>query len=142
MASGSTERTLVVPRRVVRRPALSDRQYKWILLLPAVVVVVGLTIFPLLFSLGLTFTNWDLYNLGAGEMKDQAVEEFAKYFIGRPNHWVEIVKRSPLNQRPAAPPPKPKAEPRYAADVPQQPQAAPDEKKGLLGSIKNIIKKD
>src|SRR5262245_40980498 len=67
MASGSTEHTLVVPRRVVRRPALSDRQYKWILLLPAVAVVVGLTIFPLLFSLGLTFTNWDLYNLGAPE---------------------------------------------------------------------------
>src|SRR5690242_2089211 len=84
----------------------------------------------------------DLYNLLAVEMKDQAVEEFAKYFIGRPNLWQEIVKRSVLNQRSAAPPPpKPKVEPKYVVnDAPRQP--APEEKKGLFGSIKNIIKKD
>jgi multiple sugar transport system permease protein len=32
------------------------------MLLPALLVVLGLTLFPLLYSLGLTFTNWDLYN--------------------------------------------------------------------------------
>ncbi|HLZ07776.1 MAG TPA: sugar ABC transporter permease, partial [Chloroflexota bacterium] len=46
-----------------RREGLSDQQYKWILLLPAVLVILALTIFPLLFSLALTFTNWDLYNI-------------------------------------------------------------------------------
>lgn len=84
----------------------------------------------------------DLYNLLAVEMKDQAVEEFAKHFIGRPNLWAEVVKRSVLNQRAAPPPPKAKVEPKYVvSDAPPQP--APEEKKGgLLGSIKNIIKKD
>src|SRR5438552_1262943 len=44
---------------------LSDRHYKWILLLPAILVVVGLTLFPLVFSLAITFTNWDLYSSDA-----------------------------------------------------------------------------
>jgi hypothetical protein len=87
----------------------------------------------------------DLYNLMAGEMNDQAVEEFAKYFIGRPNHWVEIAKRSVLNQRPAqtiAPKPKPKVEPSYVVQKPAPAPQPEPEKKGLFGSIKNIIKKD
>jgi hypothetical protein len=86
----------------------------------------------------------DLFMLMGGEMKDQAVEEFAKWFIGRPNQWKEVEKRSVLKQRPAgAPPmaPRPKVEPKYVVnDAPPQP--APEEKKGLLGSIKNIIKKN
>jgi multiple sugar transport system permease protein len=48
--------------RAARSWALSDRQYRWIMLLPALAVVLALTLFPLVFSLGLTFTNWDLYN--------------------------------------------------------------------------------
>ena len=86
----------------------------------------------------------DLFMLMANEMKDQAVEEFAKFFIGRPNMWKDIEKRSVLKQRPAgaAPAaPRPKVEPKYViSDAPPQP--APEEKKGLFGSIKNIIKKD
>ena len=84
----------------------------------------------------------DLFNCMASEMNDSAVEEFAKYFIGRPNHWIDLNKRSVLNQRAQAPaPPKPKAEPKYV--VQNTPPPAPEpEKKGLLGSIKNIIKKD
>src|SRR4051794_11671074 len=63
MASGSAERAIVSPKPATRRSGLSDSQYKWILLLPAVIVVLALTIFPLFFSLALSFTNWDLYNL-------------------------------------------------------------------------------
>jgi len=90
----------------------------------------------------------DLYNIMAGEMNDQAVEEFAKYFIGRPNHWLDVHKRSVLNQRPAAPiapKPKPKVEPQYVTPPQQRPVPAPapePEKKGLFGSLKGIIKKD
>jgi hypothetical protein len=86
----------------------------------------------------------DLFMLMGGEMKDLAVEEFAKWFIGRPNQWKEVEKRSILKQRPAgAPPmaPRAKVEPKYVVnDAPP----APEEKKagGLFGSIKNIIKKD
>ena len=43
--------------------------------------------------------NVDLFNLLAQEMNDQAVEEFAKSFIGRPNNWVEITKKSILQPR-------------------------------------------
>src|SRR5207237_1083943 len=51
----------------------------------------------------------DLFNMLAIEMNDQGVEEFAKYFIGRPNRWEEIWKRSMLNQRPTSTmAPKPK----------------------------------
>ena len=83
----------------------------------------------------------DLFNLLAQEMNDQGVEEFAKSFIGRPNHWADIVKRSPLNARMAAPAtPRPKTEPQYVQ--PKQAEPTPEEKRGLLGSLKSIIRKD
>lgn len=84
----------------------------------------------------------DLFNLLAQEMNDQGVEEFAKYLIGRPNQWAEVVKRSPLNARTSAPPPpRPKSEPQYVTQ-PRPAEPAPEEKRGLLGSLKNIIRKD
>jgi hypothetical protein len=83
----------------------------------------------------------DLFNLMAGEMNDQAVEEFAKAFIGRPNKWDELVKRSVLTPRAAPVAPKPRVEPKYVAP-PAPPAAAPEpEKRGLLGSISSFIKK-
>jgi hypothetical protein len=83
----------------------------------------------------------DLFNMMSQEMNDQGVEEFAKYFIGRPNTWLDLTKRSVLNQRVNATiPPKPRTEPNYV--IHNTPEPAPAEKKGLLGSIKNIIKKD
>jgi len=85
----------------------------------------------------------DMFQLMALEMNDQAVEEFAKYFIGRPNKWEELVKRSPLNARTAAPvQPKPKATPQYI--VQQEPAAGTEEedkKSGLLGSLKSVLNK-
>ena len=84
----------------------------------------------------------DLFNILAQEMNDQGTEEFAKYFIGRPNRWEEIWKRSMLNAGratgAAAAPRQPKAEPKYIIqDVPE-----PDDKKGgLLGSLKSMINK-
>jgi hypothetical protein len=78
------------------------------------------------------------------EFNDKAVEEFAKYFIGRPSDWTEIVKRSTLNQKMAAAPvPRPKAAPQYVAPK-DPPKAAPaaEEKRGLLGSLRSFIKKD
>ena len=83
----------------------------------------------------------DLYNLLAVEMNDQGVEEFAKHFIGRPHHWQDVVKRSVLSARTPAVAPKPKATPNYVVqNTPEPPPAA--EKRGLLGSLKSIIKKD
>jgi hypothetical protein len=80
----------------------------------------------------------DLFNLLGHEMNEQGVEEFAKFFIGRPNKWEEFAKRSVLNNRPAAPPPRPRAEPQYVAHVAEPPV---EEKRGLLGSISSFIKK-
>jgi hypothetical protein len=82
----------------------------------------------------------DIFNLMALEANDKAIEEFAKYFIGRPNDWVELHKRSVLNVKAAAPPPRqPRAEPQYKAVPPAPPV---EEKRGLLGSIKSILKKE
>ena len=84
----------------------------------------------------------DLFNVMAQEMNDQGVEEFAKHFIGRPNHWADMVKRSVLYPRPVAPvAPKPKAAPNYVVQKTPEPPPA-EEKRGLLGSLKSIIKKD
>ena len=85
----------------------------------------------------------DIFNLMALEANDKAIEEFAKYFIGRPNSWEEINKRSVLNQKTAAPPPKPrpKVEPQYLNHK-AAPEPEPEEKRGLLGSIKSILKKE
>jgi len=80
----------------------------------------------------------DLFPLLALELNDPAVEELAKFFIGRPNRWDDLVKRSALNTRPAAPAPRPRAEPQYAAqDV--TPEAA---KRGLFDSLRSFIRKD
>ena len=87
----------------------------------------------------------DLFNITALEMNDHAVEEFAKYLIGRPNQWVETVKRSSLNVRPAAAPARPaaaKADPKYVIHKTPDPEPEPEEKRSLFGSIKSILKKD
>lgn len=88
--------------------------------------------------------NIDVFQMMALEFNDKAVEEFAKYFIGRPNEWTEIVKRSVLNQKAAvAPPPRPKAEPQYAPPKhAARAEPAAEEKRGLLGSLRSFIKKD
>jgi hypothetical protein len=84
----------------------------------------------------------DLFNIMAQEMNEGAVEEFAKYFIGRPNKWEEIVKRSVLAPRtPTATAPRPKQPPQYVVQKTPEPPPA-EEKRGLLGSIKSFIKKD
>ena len=83
----------------------------------------------------------DLFNILALEANDTAVEEFAKYFIGRPNKWEEIWKRSMLSARPTSTmPPRPKTDPQYV--IHHTPEPAPAEKKGLLGGLKSILKKD
>jgi hypothetical protein len=83
----------------------------------------------------------DLFSLLALEMNDLGVEEFAKYFIGRPNKWVELVKRSALSARTATIPPRPRVEPQYAVHAaPAEP--SPEEKRGLLGSLKSLIRKE
>ena len=86
----------------------------------------------------------DLFLLMGQEMNDKAVEEFAKWFIGRPNEWQDLVKRSVLLTRPtaAAPKPRPKVQPAYMTQPQPAPAPEPEEKRGLLGSIKSFIKKD
>jgi hypothetical protein len=83
----------------------------------------------------------DLFNLLAQEFNDQAVEEFAKYFIGRPNKWDEISKRSVLAVRPVSAAPKPRTEPQYVVHHTPAPPPEPEKRSGLLGSISSILKK-
>lgn len=54
-----------VPRRVRPRFELSDFAFKWLLLLPSAIAVVALLIFPFLFTLVVSFTDWHLFNRGA-----------------------------------------------------------------------------
>jgi hypothetical protein len=86
----------------------------------------------------------DLFNLTALEMNDHAVEEFAKYLIGRPNEWKELVKRSSLSARSSTIPPRtaPKQDPKYVVHKEPEPQPEAEKKSGMLGSIKSILKKD
>ena len=85
----------------------------------------------------------DLFLLMAQEMNEQAVEEFAKFFIGRPNKWEDLVKRSILMNKPAGnTPPRPKTQqPNYVVHHTPEPPAE-EKKSGLLGSLKSFIKKD
>jgi hypothetical protein len=83
----------------------------------------------------------DLFSLLALEMNDHAVEEFAKYFIGRPNKWEEVVKRSSLNQRTAAPVRAQRSEPQYVVHHEAE-AAGGEEKRSLLGSIKSVLNKE
>jgi hypothetical protein len=47
----------------------------------------------------------DVFQLAAQELTDHAIEEFAKYFIGRPGEWADIVKASMLAPKRAGKPP-------------------------------------
>jgi hypothetical protein len=85
----------------------------------------------------------DLFLLMAQEMTEQGVEEFAKFFIGRPNKWEDLTKKSVLMQRPATnTPPKPKTTPNYVVHNVPEPPPQEEKKGGLLGSLKSFIKKD
>ena len=44
---------------------LSDTAFKWVLIAPAVLVVVLLLLFPFLFTLGVSFTDWHLFAWGS-----------------------------------------------------------------------------
>jgi multiple sugar transport system permease protein len=62
--------TIIKPKPAVvqqpgRRFEISDATFKWILLLPSVIAVVALLIFPFLFTLVVSFTDWHLFNQGA-----------------------------------------------------------------------------
>jgi hypothetical protein len=84
----------------------------------------------------------DVHLMTAQELNDPAIEDLAKYMIGRPNNWLDHIKRSVLNQRTAAPvAPKPKPAPQYVRPPAPPAEPPPEEKKGLFGSIKNLIKK-
>ena len=100
----------------------------------------------------------DIFNFMATEVNDQCVEEFAKFLIGRPSIWKEMAKKSALTvsrtvtvaakPRPAAPS-APQAMYQPPGATPQRPAAPkappappPEEKKGLFGSLKSLIKKD
>jgi hypothetical protein len=82
----------------------------------------------------------DMFQLLAMEMNEQGVEEFAKYFIGRPNRWEEIWKKSIMNTRPTgAVKPHTKVEPKYV--IHKEPEPEPEKKSGLLGGLKSILNK-
>ena len=87
----------------------------------------------------------DLFMMMALEFNEKGVEEFAKYFIGRPNNWTDLVKRSVLSARPSTntmpPRPKSKNEPQYVIHKEADPPAE-EKKTGLLGSLKSLIRKD
>jgi multiple sugar transport system permease protein len=70
----------VQPGGIARRHPreLSDRAYKWILLLPAVVVVLALSLFPMLVTLVASFTDWHLFKHG------EPVN-----FVG-PENWIRL----------------------------------------------------
>jgi multiple sugar transport system permease protein len=62
--------TMMKPKPViVRQPnrwfEITDSTFKWILLLPSVIAVVALLIFPFLFTFAVSFTDWHLFNIGA-----------------------------------------------------------------------------
>jgi hypothetical protein len=87
----------------------------------------------------------DVFMMLALEFNEKGVEEFAKYFIGRPNNWAELVKRSVLAKRPATntmpPHPRSRTEPQYVIHKEADPPAE-EKKTGLLGSLKSLIRKD
>src|SRR5882757_8106075 len=48
-----------LPRRRATFSEWSDRHFKWLLVIPAVVLILALSVYPLLFSLWVVFVNYD-----------------------------------------------------------------------------------
>ena len=51
--------TLRAPRRRMTLSEWSDRHFKWLLVAPAIVLILALSVYPLLFSLWVSFVNYD-----------------------------------------------------------------------------------
>jgi multiple sugar transport system permease protein len=64
--SASEVRPIARPVAGARRGRLRREPEKWVFLLPAVLVVLCLSIFPLLFSIVLTFSTWQLSRVDSG----------------------------------------------------------------------------
>src|SRR5437588_10865693 len=48
-----------LPRRRATFSEWSDRHFKWLLVVPAVILILALSVYPLLFSLWVLFVNYD-----------------------------------------------------------------------------------
>src|SRR5436853_1831623 len=48
-----------LPSRLDRLSGWSDRHFKWLLIAPAVLLILALSVYPLLFSLWVLFVNYD-----------------------------------------------------------------------------------
>ena len=51
--------TTAAPRQLSRLARWSDRNFKWLLVAPAVLLILALSVYPLLFSLVVSFINYD-----------------------------------------------------------------------------------
>src|SRR5437879_831786 len=62
MAQTATLEQLPLRRPPARRSSLSewsDRHFKWLLVIPAMLLILALSVYPLLFSLWVAFVNYD-----------------------------------------------------------------------------------
>jgi multiple sugar transport system permease protein len=75
---------LQLAARDTDRAPVADRRARRIFLLPAVAIVLGLSIFPLLFSLGITFTNMRL--LAAQPVQFYGLANWGRLFADRQFH--------------------------------------------------------
>ena len=75
----SVNRKAMTARPAARGWEISDATFKWLLLLPSVLVVITLLVFPYLFTLAVSFTDWHPFNHGAPVT-----------FVG-PKMWISVL---------------------------------------------------
>jgi multiple sugar transport system permease protein len=59
MGQTATTASLAPPIRRGRASAWADRHFKWLMVAPAVLIILAFSIYPLLFSLWVAFVNYD-----------------------------------------------------------------------------------
>jgi multiple sugar transport system permease protein len=75
-------------RRRVTASEWSDRNFKWLLVTPAVVLILALSVFPLLFSLWVSFVNYDFQIPGHAFI---GLKNFKQIFVDPVARWSVVV---------------------------------------------------
>jgi len=81
----STKFKPTIPRNLIERTPLRDRGASRAFLMPTVILILGFSVFPLLFSLLLAFMSWDLSRLEGG-MRFIGLKNFTT-LVSDPRFW-------------------------------------------------------
>src|SRR5689334_11274558 len=91
MASSATVDGAIGGRRQLPSARLSDKRFKWLMVAPAALLILAISVYPLLFSIWVLFVNYDFQIpghafVGLNRFSQVIFDPLARYSL-----WVSVV---------------------------------------------------